>query len=174
MKPEAPQPVKLFLGILYSIPDLLPKAAHLITEKFGHIDYKSPEFEFTVSEYYKTEMGWPIFRRFFSMENLIDPGELPAIKISTNGIEDKLAPGGQRKINLDPGYLDYNKVVLASAKYNSQKIYLGLGIYADPTLWYEKGEFKPYSSAFPDFKSDLYNKTFLHIRSLYKIRKSEK
>lgn len=77
---------------------------------------------------------------------------------------------GKRKINLGPGYMDFDKVVLASAKYNAQKIYLSQGIYADPTLWYEKGVFTACPFAFPDFKTDLYHKIFLHIRSLYKDR----
>jgi len=59
-------------------------------------------------------------------------------------------------------------LTLASAKYNSQKIYIDLGIYADSTLWYEKGNYLPYPYSFPDFKMDLYNKVFLHIRALYK------
>ncbi|MFQ5651773.1 MAG: DUF4416 family protein [bacterium] len=168
MRPTDPIPVKLFIGALYSNADLLAKAVQHLSEEFGEIDYQSPEFEFTISEYYKEEMGWPIFRKFFSLENLINPKELARIKIHTNEIEDRLAVDNKRKVNLDPGYLDYNKVVLASAKYNAQKIYLDFGIYADPTLCYEKGHFTPYPFAFPDFKSDAYKSTFLHIRALYK------
>lgn len=168
MKPSDPVPVKLFIGILYNNTDLLERALHLITTKFGEIDYRSPAFEFTITDYYKEEIGWPIHRKFISLKKLINPGEIARIKIATNQIEEQMAVAGKRKVNLDPGYMDYNKVILASAKYNSQKIYLDLGIYADPTLWYEKGEFKPYPFAFPDFKTDLYNTTFLHIRALYK------
>jgi hypothetical protein len=64
--------------------------------------------------------------------------------------------------------MDLNKVVLASAKYNGQKIYLDHGIYADPTLWYEKGSFHPYPYSFPDFKTGEYIETFIQIRALYK------
>ena len=59
-------------------------------------------------------------------------------------------------------------VELPSSVDNSQNIYLGSGIYADPTLWYEKGAFQPYPYSFPDFKTGLYDKTFLHIRALFK------
>jgi hypothetical protein len=90
------------------------------------------------------------------------------IKIKTNEIEDLVAVKGKRKVNLDPGYMDFNKVILASAKYNGQKIYLDLGIYADPTLSFEKGNFNPYPYSFPDFKTGEYNETFLQIRALYK------
>ncbi len=168
MKPSEPVPVKLFIGVLYSEKKILNPSFESLEEQFGKFDYKSTEFKFDFSSYYETEMGSPIFRLFLSFEKLIDPGKLAKVKIQTNKIEEDLAVAGKRKINLDPGYMDFNKVVLASAKYNAQKIYLSHGIYADPTLSYEKGVFTAYSSAFPDFKTELYHKTFLHIRSLYK------
>ena len=134
MKPTEPEPVKLFVGILYTHELLLEKAITLVVQNFGETDFESPVFEFTSSDYYKAEMGWPIFRKFVSFHNLINPNELAQIKIETNQIEKELAVAGKRKVNLDPGYMDYHKVVLASAKCNAQKIYLDHGIYADPTL----------------------------------------
>ena len=168
MKTIEPDPVKFFIGILFSDLKLLEKVIHLLTEKFGEIDYTSPEFEFNVSDYYREEIGGSILRKFVSFANLINPGNLAKIKIKSNEIEDHLSVNGKRKVNLDPGYMDFNKVVLASAKYDGQKIYLALGIYADPVLWYEKRSFHPYSYSFPDFKTGAYNETFLQIRILYK------
>ena len=171
MKPVNPDPVKLFVGILYTKADQLAKAADALAEAFGKIDHKSPEFNFDVSAYYRDEMGWPISRKFFSFQDLISPEEIARIKIKTNEIEARLAVGEKRKINLDPGYMDYNKVVLASAKFSAQKIYLSHGIYADPTLWYENGGYHPYPFSFPDFQQGNYDKTFLHIRALFKGQK---
>ncbi len=168
MKPTEPDPVKLFVGILYSDENLLENAINLLSNKFGKIDYKSPDYEFTITDYYREEIGWPIFRKFVSFSNSINPKEIAQIKLDTNAIEDRLAVDGKRKINLDPGYMDYNKVILASAKYNSQKIYIDLGIYADPTLWFDKGEYHPYPFSFPDFKTGMYSQTFLHIRAQFK------
>jgi len=170
MKPNEPIPVKLFCGILYSGEKLLKKAEDILIQKFGKIDFKSKSFPFDITNYYEAEMGKPIYRIFLSFEKLIDPGELASIKIECNEIEDKLAISGKRKVNLDPGYLDYDKVVLASAKYNAQKIYLNNGIYADPTLFYRKGKFIPSDSAFPDFKNGTYEQFFLEIRAGYKRR----
>ena len=168
MKPIEPDTVKLFIGVLYSNENLLIKGVQLIEEKFGKTDYTSPDFNFNVSDYYMDEMGSTIFRKFISFANLINPCELANIKIKTNEMEELLTVNGKRNLNLDPGYMDFNKVVLASAKYNGQKIYLDHGIYADPTLWYEKGSFHPYPYSFPDFKTGEYNETFLQIRALYK------
>jgi len=174
MKPSKPIPVKLFCGVLYSDIKLLPLCRARLIETYGEIDYESEVFEFDISEYYRPEMGWPIFRLFWSFERVILPNEIAGIKIECNEIEQQFADQGNRRVNLDPGYMDYDKVVLASAKYNGQKIYLDQGIYADLTLHYEKGNFHPYPWSFPDFKSGSYNKTFLRIREIYKLQLKKK
>ena len=188
MKPEEPGPVKLVVGILYSDGGLMENALALLTGKYGALDYRSPAFPFSQTDYYVPEMGSPIFRVFVSHERLIHPRELPSVKIETNEIEEALAektpepamklrggsrPSGglKRKVNLDPGILDYDKFVLASAKYNGQKVYLDRGIWADLTLHYEKGKFDPYPWSFPDFKSRIYDGAFLEIRRLFKERR---
>jgi hypothetical protein len=168
MKPAEAEPVKLFVAALYSEVELLKRALTALEERFGGIDFKSPDFEFNVTDYYREEMGQEIYRKIVSFRRLINPKDIAKIKIATNEIEDGLAADGKRKVNLDAGYLDFHKVILASAKFNGQKIYLDLGIYADPTLWYEHGEFRAYRHTFPDFKTGIYNHTFLHIRALFK------
>jgi hypothetical protein len=173
MKPIQPNPVKLFLGILYSDEEPLERAKELLREKYGRIDYESDPLEFTVTDYYVPEMGSPIHRTFISHEPLIQPNDIARIKLETNTIEDTLAPDRMRKVNLDPGYMDPCKVILASAKYNGPKVYLDHGIYADPTLFYEKGSFHPYPWSFPDFKTGQYNHAFLRIRELYKAQLKE-
>lgn len=166
--PHSPLPVKLIVAALYSDENRLSQARARMAEKFGAIDFTSQSFSFAVTNYYVLEMGSPILRLFYAFEKLISPGDLAAIKIATNAIEDVLALNGQRKVNLDPGYLDPDKFVLASAKYNGQKIYLADGIWADSTLHYEKGHFSAYPWSFPDFRSGEYEKAFLRMREIYK------
>jgi hypothetical protein len=194
MKPEEPDPVKLVVGILFSDGELMEKGLSLLSDRYGSVDYRSPAFPFSQTDYYVPEMGSPIFRIFVSHERLIHPRELARIKIETNEIEAVLADqsnegckrfapfktgtsgglkpeGLKRKVNLDPGYMDYDKFVLASAKYNGQKVYLDSGIWADLTLHYEKGSFDPYPWSFPDFKSRVYDGAFLEMRRLYKVQR---
>lgn len=170
MKPSEPLPVKLFCGVLYSDETLVSKSRLSLIETCGEIDYQSDQYAFQISEYYRPEMGWPIYRVFWSFKRLISANEIARIKIDCNEIEDQLAVEGNRKVNLDPGYMDYDKIVLASAKYNGQKIYLNFGIYADLTLRYEKGNYYPYPWSFPDFKTGQYNQTFLRIREIFKVQ----
>ncbi len=174
MKPEEVGLVKLFTGVLYTDEKLLQRTKAALEEYYGSIDFESDTFEFTISEYYRPEMGWPIFRLFWTFDPLINPKQIAKIKIECNDIENALAVRGKRKINLDPGYMDYDKIVLASAKYNGQKVYLDYGIYADLTLRYEKGDFYPYPWSFPDFKGGDYNKTFLRIREIFKVQRKQR
>ncbi|MDZ7722874.1 MAG: DUF4416 family protein [candidate division KSB1 bacterium] len=168
MQPQSVTPVKLICGVLYSDASLCEQARSRLESLYGRVDYKSKEVDFNVTDYYDPEMGTPIVRLFYSFRQLISPGDLARIKIDCNRIEDDLAQDGQRKVNLDPGYLDYDKFVLASAKYNGHKVYLDQGIYADVTLFYQKGRFDPSPYCFPDFKDGRYDETFLHIRAQYK------
>jgi hypothetical protein len=176
MKPTDPLPVKLICGILYSDEGRVGQADQQLIEKYGPVDYRSPVYPFDITDYYEAEMGKPIYRVFTSYTHLISPNRLAAIKIECNSIEDQLALAGRRRVNIDAGYMDYDKFVLASAKYNAHKIYLDYGIYADLTLQFTRGRFVPSKWCFPDFKSGLYNETFLHIRAKYKgqVRKWRK
>ncbi|HPZ08780.1 MAG TPA: DUF4416 family protein [Candidatus Eremiobacteraeota bacterium] len=169
---SAVEPVKLFLGILFNSEKFPLKIE--IEKLFGKIDYISPVFPFNLTDYYRDEMGDNLSRLFYSFENLILPHTIADIKLSTNELEKKFSFNGKRHINLDPGYLDYHKIVLASAKFGGQKIYIGKGMYADMTLWYKKGHFKPFPWTFLDFKDGLYDKVFLEIRQRYKFQRKNK
>jgi hypothetical protein len=114
-------------------------------------------------------MGDGLLRVFVSYRELVDPGVLAGSKLFTDELEKELAAeDGRRRINLDPGLLDYQKVVLASFKFGGQKIYLGRGIWADLTLYYRKGGWSAFEWTFPDFKLGLYDKILLEIRALFK------
>lgn len=167
-KPETPVPVKLFVGVLYAEGGKLDSAVELLSTEFGAPDYQSEPFVFDGTDYYEPEMGADLKRAFVSFERLIPPDQLAAVKLKTNDIEEQLSTDGRRTVNLDVGYLDFNKVVLASTKVAGPKIYLADGIYADMTLRYEKGKFFAYDWAFLDFRSGLYDACFLRIREKYK------
>ena len=168
MKPAEPDKVKFLCGILYSDEQLLEKAIQLLTGRFGSIDFRSLDFPFNLTDYYIPEMGGPIYRLFVAFEKLVHPGSLAQIKGDTNRIENQISIQGKRKVNIDSGYMDYDKIVLASAKYNGQKIYLNNGIWADLTMHFKSGQFECYPWSFPDFKLGIYNSVFLNIRRIYK------
>ncbi len=168
MKPQPVNPVKYFIGALHSSTKLLADSFSLVEAAFSEIDLMSRDFSFGDTDYYEAEMGSTIHRRIFSLTALKNPLFLADAKLICNDIEDKLAVNGNRKVNLDIGYVDFNKVVLGSAKYCANKIYIGNGIWADPALQYSKGKFRPYPWAFLDFKQDTYYDFLMKIRIRYK------
>jgi hypothetical protein len=171
--PLFPKSVKLIIATLDADETVATQARARLRTEYGEIDYASARFVFEATDYYEREMGNPLYRQFYAFAGLISPETLPAIKLRTNALENEFARAGNRRLNLDPGYLDTDKFVLASAKYHGYKIYLSQGIWADMTLHYEKGRFTAMPWSFPDFRSGMYAQTFLRIREIYKKQLKE-
>lgn len=161
------QPVKLVIGFIFNNESILDKAEHILRKRFGKIDYESQILAFTHTDYYEAEFGKDLKRKFISFQNLILPENLPQIKIRTNAIEKKLSRNGMRSINIDPGYLDMAKLILASTKDYKHRIYLDRGIYAETTLFYQNKSFAPWEWTYPDYKSADYIRIFNRIREIY-------
>lgn len=161
---KSPVPVKYFVAVLYGNEEYLAKAKLLMGDYWGGIDYEGEAHLFDVTEYYKPEMGWPIFRKLFSFEKLMLPSFIVEMKIRCNQLEHQLSVENKRTVNLDAGYLDHNKVVLASAKEAGQKVYLDKGIYADLAGRYKSGKYQPFEWSFPDFRDGRYDTELLAIR----------
>ncbi len=72
-----------------------------------------------------------------------------------------------RQINIDPGYLDALKLVLASTKNACQRIYLDQGIYAEATLLYYEGAFRGLAYTYRDFLWPQTLEFLLALRARY-------
>jgi len=165
--------VKLIIGFIFKDQQVLDKAKLTLLRRFGRIDFESPLIPFTLTDYYQEEFGKGLLRVFISFSKLIKPQQITEIKILTNRLEEKLSSGGKRKVNIDPGYLDLAKLVLASTKDYSHRIYLDQGIYAEITLFYQDKGFQEWQWTYPDFRTPEYRNIFNQIRELYagQIRK---
>jgi hypothetical protein len=166
-----PLAVKLFVGVLTSIPSTLPEVEERLAEIFGPIDSRSQPFPFDMTHYYDEEMGTPIYRYFLGFSELMHPSEIAATKIKTNDLESALAgihSGVRRPVNLDPGYLEQSKIVLASTKNFFHRILISGGIYAEVTLHFQKGKWCCFPWTFPDYKSRRYDEFFSSLRDLYR------
>jgi hypothetical protein len=167
-KLKKPEPVKLIIGILACDENALTAAVAMLKSKFGDCDLESPVWPFRHTEYYADETGKEIVKKFVAVEKLIMPDKLADIKLKTNKMEEKLAAklGGQftRPVNLDPGYIEPSKLVLASAKNFSHRIYIGKKIWAETTLIFSKGQWKGFEYSFLDHKEDRYHSFFSQVR----------
>lgn len=166
-KRKKPRPVKLICGLIFKEKDSYLKAKESLRRHFGSIDYESKPLDFDYTDYYEKEFGTELKRAFVSFKKPILPSELSEIKIATNRIESRLSSDGLRLVNIDPGYLNLSKLILASTKDFSHRIYLKHGIYAETTLLYQDGKFKSLEWTYPDYKTPDYQEIFQDIRKLY-------
>ena len=160
-------PVKLIVGFIFKEEGAYNKARGVLERYFSKIDFQSQALPFSHTDYYENEFGKDLKRKFISCTKLIWPQHLPRIKIITNQIEKRLSRGTCRLINIDPGYLDLSKLVLATTKDYKHRIYLSQGIYAEVTLFYQEKAFKSWEWTYPDYKTPEYTAIFNQIRGIY-------
>lgn len=172
---RSPRPVNLLCGLISNDPDLMTRAVRLLAEHFGPTDEASELWPFDDTDYYALEMGEDLQRQFVSFEGVVDPAELPAIKLLTNQTERRLAddcglPPDRRPVNLDPGYLTLSKLVLATTKDFGHRVYLRDGIYAESTLHYEHGRWTPWPWTYPDYAGPKYHEFLSRIRERLRVK----
>lgn len=165
--PREAGPAKYFVALLSSGTDLLTRVETDLTRILGAIDARSEILPWTVSKFYEKEMGAGLVRRFISFEPLASPGKLADIKVATQQVEDqyrsKTGDRSGRRVNLDPGYVEAGKVVLASTKNAGHRIYLHSGIYAETTLLFYAGAFQASPHTYRDY---LWPETVSFLTSL--------
>ncbi len=159
--PREPDKVKLFSSLFSTEKDLIDRVLDELAELFGPPDVITPWLMFDRTRYYEKEMGWPLHRRFITFRELIPPEDLVDKKLITNTIEAKYIDIDKRRINIDPGYICLERLVLATGKNYTHRIYLSHGIYADLTLVFNKGTFKPLEWSYRDY-SDMESIAFFN------------
>jgi hypothetical protein len=166
---KEPSPVKLIVGILAANENCLQAAVEALTAEFANLDLQSDIWPFTQTDYYNSQIGENILRQFVSIDEPIDPGSLPDIKHQTNKLEQKLAAKLNidlpRPVNLDPGIIEPSKLVLATTKNYSHRIYIGQKMYAEVTLIFDKGTWQPLPYTYPDYEQQCYHDFFDKVRT---------
>lgn len=166
-QPHEPEPVKLVSSLFSPEKRLLETVIGEFSKIYGAVDWISPELFFNRTRYYAREMGWPLHRRFVSFSKLIPADYLVAIKIKTNEIERQYLREGSRMVNIDPGYISPERLILATGKNYVHRVYLCEGIYADLTLIFQRGSFRPLKWTYPDYASKETIGFFNGIREKY-------
>ncbi len=156
-------------GILYR-PDCTVEAVLVqLTEAIGPIAMHTTPQPFTHTAYYGKEMGEGLLRQWHVFDRLIDPAQLASLKIKSNEIElQHRTEEGGRSINIDPGLITLNNLILASTKNYSHRIYLGQGIYAEVTLLYRNKRFHALEWTYPDYQEPTSLEFFNKVRSFLK------
>lgn len=166
-RPGPVDPVKLLVAILWADAAALQESLRSMSDTWGEIDFCGKDRPFDVTDYYLPEMGAGLQRRLVAFAGLVAPEDIRQAKLICNAIEDRLAGEQGRRANLDIGYLDRSKIVLASVKFAGQKIHLGDGVYADMVARYKHGRYEPFEWTFPDFSDGRYDEELATIRRRY-------
>ncbi len=146
-----PEPGALLVSVLARDPEIALSLGDPLSAEFGPLDLSSPWLSFAHSDYYTPEMGSPLGRFIFFFARPFPRSALVRAKHFTDRLEREWAGPGGRRVNLDPGYLALEHLILASTKPVPHRPYLGEGIYADLTLVYECGEYLPLRWSYPDY-----------------------
>lgn len=171
---KLPRPV-LLVAAVFSRYD----AAHVwararCESEWGPIALASDLFEFRETPYYERTMGPGIRKCLLAFERLIDPAELVVRKLTANDWEVEYQALAQvpeaRALNIDPGYLTEAKLVLATTKDRDHRLYLDRGIYAEQTLYFQHGAWRPREWTYPDYRRADYHQFFDRCRDYLRGR----
>lgn len=141
----------MIVSVAFRDKRLVSKAIADLSADYSVVEHTSSAFAFDYTRYYEAEMGQDLLKQFFSFETLNDPEKLLNLKHSAMDIEQRLALGGKRRINIDPAYMELAKLVVASTKNFSHRIYIGENIYGDVQLQFRGGKFKAQEWTYPDY-----------------------
>ena len=162
------EPEKLICAVLYTDEQTAAAAIEKLKAACGETDLESAPYSFSaISPYYDSEMGGTVFRKMLSFASCRDPQELAAIKTFTNGLEQASADAGNRRINLDPGFVSPGRLSLATTKTAGHRIPLSDGIYAELTLFYARHEWHPFPWTYMDFKLPQVHAFLSDVRRIY-------
>lgn len=169
--PLVPTRVLPFLGLLFKDGGL--DVGAVLTELMGD-SVELSRFELSdcsLKNYYANEMGDPTIlkRCYITFENLIERDDLVPFKMRCNDFEKEFSDSrGNRMLNLDPGYIALEQVILATNKPYSHRVHLKHGIYADLTYQFKNKKWEPFPWTYPDYLEDTVKEFFLEARSILK------
>ena len=173
-KIHKPPKAILICAVMYYDDEVYRQAELKLLEKFGVIEERSEVYDFTFSDYYTEEMGENLKKRFLSFRLHFTMDRLAWAKKTSNSVEDIMGIVSKgrilRRVNIDPGYMTLNKLVLATTKDTDHRIYISEGIYAEVTLRFHKGAFEPFPWTYPDCTTDLAKEFFGRIREKLKTQ----
>jgi len=175
-----PAEAHFLAGLLTGDEGLFARALEELEPFFGPVMRESEAVPWTHSSYYEDELGTDLLRKFVFFSRCVDPILLVEAKKATMEVERKLgrkttggitesdssgtSDGIKRHINIDPGYMTRAKLVLASSKDFSHRIYLGGGVHAEVTLYFKDESFRPFFYTYQDYKDEKNISLFNEVR----------
>lgn len=166
-RPHEPPPALYFVSAFGKKKETILLAGEALSSFLGPIQKVSPWMSFNYTDYYTPEFGRPLVRAFFFF-GLRPQEDLVEVKHRAYQVERAFSEGEKRLVNLDPGYLLLSRLVLSTFKDFAHRIYLGRGVFAEVTLIFREGSFRPLPWTYPDYKAPEALSLFNMAREDYK------
>ena len=153
------------------------RALSLLVDRFGPIAAISASYPLATEGHYAREMGAELSKKIVCFADLVDPAILAQAKVDAMDMERRLArkEGTDffRRANIDPGLLSIESLVLATSKRAGHRICIASGLYAETTLLYQKGQYRPLPWTYLDYQSELVQSFLLERRRWLKNLRRE-
>jgi hypothetical protein len=149
---RSPEKALLVAGFIYAGEEIYRRAKELLSNDWGEMTEESAAIPFEFTDYYRTEMGEGLLRRFAVFSTSFRAHRLKNAKKTAMQVEESLSSGGRRRINIDPGYLTADKLVLATHKQYPFSVAITEGISAVLELLYYTGSYQPLHWTYPDYR----------------------
>ena len=157
-------PVALLCAVLADSAETLAEAKERLAECFGLLREASSTYDFDFTSYYEAEMGAGLRKQLVCFAERIDPAELATVKAQTMALERAMSRGRCRRANIDPGLLSIENLVLATTKYAGHRVCIAPQLYAEVTLLYQRGRYRPLEWTYPDYQGDAVQRFLLDVR----------
>jgi len=172
-------PARLFLGALYGQSSLWEEVLAILVGRYGPPAGEIMQFPFTSdTAYYEKEMGEGLTRAFCVFGDILPQDALADIKRETMVLEKRFSNAGCRRVNLDPGMLAMDKLVLATGKEYSHRICIGGGLHAEVELLCRDGRMQSLEWTYPDYRTtaalDFFDRARLDLREALRTERAAK
>lgn len=168
------RPVLRIVAIFSLDPEALKWAEQKLVENWGPVALRSEIWPFDQTKFYTKSMGSPLHKQLLAFERLFDPAELASSKHLSNQWEIDFSSTHsyevERPLNIDPGYLTEAKLVLATTKDRDHRLYIGEGMYAEVTLFFQQNKWQCRPWTYPDYQTPEYHAYFDQCRDYLRNR----
>ena len=163
------EPAAFLCAVMARGADAVDTAVAQLALQFGAVQARSRTWAFDMSAYYEAEMGPGLAKGLVWLGDPIDPERLAGRKRQMLTFEGERAvegPGGElrRTVNVDPGLLSEEGLVLATSKARGHRVAIAAGLWAEVTLLFEGGEYRPLPWTYPDYRGPEVREFLVEVR----------
>lgn len=163
------EPAAFLCAVMARGAEAVDEAVAALAARFGAVGARSRTWAFDMSGYYEAEMGPGLAKGLAWLGDPIDPERLAGRKRQTLAFERERAVEGaggdlRRTVNVDPGLLSEESLVLATTKARGHRVAIGAGLWAEVTLRFERGEYRPLPWTYPDYRGPEVEEFLVEVR----------